>query len=48
MLRFFDGFDLVEPGLVGCGLWRPGGPGDLSDSNHELNAHIYAGVGRKP
>ena len=48
ILRFFDGFDLVEPGLVGCGLWRPGGPGDLSDSNHELNAHIYAGVGRKP
>jgi hypothetical protein len=47
ILRFFDGFDLVEPGLVGCGLWRPGGPGDLSDSNHELNAHIYAGVGRK-
>ncbi|WP_132126254.1 SAM-dependent methyltransferase [Actinocrispum wychmicini] len=48
VLCLFDGFDLVEPGLVGCGLWQPAGPGDLSDTNHELNAHIYAGVGRKP
>jgi hypothetical protein len=44
---FFDGFELLEPGLVGCGLWRPGGPADIAD-NHELNAHVYAGVGRKP
>ncbi len=28
--RMFDGFELVEPGLVGCGEWRPGGPGDIS------------------
>ncbi|MET0132010.1 MAG: SAM-dependent methyltransferase [Kibdelosporangium sp.] len=47
VLRFFEGLELVEPGLVGCGLWRPGGPGDIAD-NHELNAHVYAGVGRKP
>ena len=24
--RFFDGFDLVEPGLVWAPLWRPDGP----------------------
>jgi hypothetical protein len=45
--RFFDGFDLVEPGVVGCGLWNPGGPADIAD-NHEFNAHVYAGVGKKP
>jgi S-adenosyl methyltransferase len=47
VVGFFDGFDLLEPGVVGCGLWRPGGPGDIAH-NHELNAHIYAGVGRRP
>ncbi|MET0233624.1 MAG: SAM-dependent methyltransferase [Kibdelosporangium sp.] len=44
--QLFDGFDLVEPGIVGCGLWHPRGPGDIAD-NHELNAHVYAGVGKK-
>jgi trans-aconitate methyltransferase len=47
VVRLFDGFDLLDPGVVGCGLWRPGGPGDIAD-DHELNAHVYAGVGRKP
>jgi hypothetical protein len=47
VVRFFDGFELLEPGVVGCGEWRPAGPGDFAD-NYELNAHIYAGVGRKP
>jgi hypothetical protein len=46
VVRLFDGFDLVEPGVVGCGLWHPSGPGDIAD-NHELNAHVYAGVGKK-
>jgi len=46
-LRLFDGFKLVEPGLVGCGFWRPAGPGDSSDSA-EMNTVIYGGVGRKP
>ena len=44
--RFFDGFDLVEPGLVQAPLWRPDGrrprPKDLAKIG------IYAGVGRKP
>jgi hypothetical protein len=46
VVRMFDGFELVEPGVVGCGLWQPRGPGDIAD-DHELNAHVYAGVGRK-
>ena len=42
---FFDGFDLLEPGLVQAPLWRPDGrrprPRDLEKIG------IYAGVGRK-
>jgi S-adenosyl methyltransferase len=42
---FFDGFDLIEPGLVQAPLWRPDGtpprPKDLTKIG------IYAGVGRK-
>jgi hypothetical protein len=41
---FFDGFELVEPGLVQAPLWRPDGrpprPRDLEKIG------IYAGVGR--
>ncbi|WP_414636132.1 SAM-dependent methyltransferase [Amycolatopsis sp.] len=47
VLRFFTGFELVEPGLVGSALWRPQGVGDISD-NPDLNALCYVGVGRKP
>lgn len=42
---FFDGFELVEPGLVQAPLWRPEGkpprPKDLAKIG------IYAGVGRR-
>jgi hypothetical protein len=47
VLRLFTGFELVEPGLVGCALWRPSGLGDISDSA-EMNMIVYGGVGRKP
>ncbi|WP_326952701.1 SAM-dependent methyltransferase [Amycolatopsis sp. NBC_01286] len=47
VLRFFDGFDLVEPGLVGCAMWNPEGAGDMSD-DPAINVLPYAGVGRKP
>jgi hypothetical protein len=47
VLRFFDGFDLVEPGLVGCAMWNPQGAGDMSD-DPAINTLPYAGVGRKP
>ncbi|GAB3480915.1 SAM-dependent methyltransferase [Amycolatopsis cihanbeyliensis] len=43
----FDGYELVEPGVVGCAAWRPGGPGDFSE-HPSSNARLYAGVGRKP
>ena len=46
VLRFFEGFELVEPGLVGCAMWNPQGAGDMSD-DPEINALPYAGVGRK-
>ncbi|NUP37865.1 MAG: SAM-dependent methyltransferase [Streptomyces sp.] len=45
VLAFFDGFDLLEPGLVQVPLWRPDGqpPGP-----EELAAvGVYGGVGRK-
>ncbi|MBP2473332.1 hypothetical protein JOF53_002204 [Crossiella equi] len=47
VLRFFDGFELVEPGLVGCAFWRPDGVGDVTDKP-EINNLPFAGVARKP
>lgn len=47
ILRMCDGFDLVEPGLVGYAHWRPEGPGDMS-TNPVINSMLYAAVGRKP
>jgi hypothetical protein len=41
ILRFFDGFELVPPGLVDMGDWRP----DLEEPPTELK--IPGGVGRK-
>jgi len=44
VLRFFDGFDLVEPGLVFPTLWRP----DPTPAQPNPGAQwMYAGVGRK-
>jgi hypothetical protein len=40
---FFDGFDLVEPGLVFPPLWRK----DRQPSGHPELAWAYAGVGRR-
>jgi hypothetical protein len=44
---FFEGLELVEPGLVHVPLWRPEGPDDLFLKSPESAAY-YAGVGRKP
>jgi hypothetical protein len=42
VLGFFDGFELVEPGLVTIAEWRP-------ESDAEVTRFgIYGGVGRKP
>jgi len=42
--RFFDGLDLVEPGVVSVIRWRPppssfGGPAEVD---------VFGGMGRKP
>ncbi|MBU0703720.1 MAG: SAM-dependent methyltransferase [Chloroflexi bacterium] len=47
ILQFFDGLELVEPGLVQPPLWRPEGPDDLLLDQPERSLG-WAGVGRKP
>jgi hypothetical protein len=42
--RFFDGLEMIEPGLVQLHRWRPGPGGP--DDGRDLAA--YGGVGRKP
>jgi hypothetical protein len=44
--QFFNGFELVEPGLVFVPLWRPEEPGDLLLDRPE-EASGFAGVARK-
>jgi SAM-dependent methyltransferase len=44
ILRFFDGFDLADPGLVWLPEWRPRSPRDVPDDPRKLWS--YAGVGR--
>ena len=39
--RFFDGFDLLDPGLVEIQLWRP------DEADALLPGGFYGGVGRK-
>ncbi|HEY0536312.1 MAG TPA: SAM-dependent methyltransferase [Actinoplanes sp.] len=41
--RFFDGFELVEPGLVTVDAWRP----DPADPAPEATRWLYGGVGRR-
>ncbi|MFG2793577.1 SAM-dependent methyltransferase [Streptomyces sp. NPDC048419] len=41
--RFFDGLDLLEPGVLSCSRWRPEHPG--GDEPQEVA--MYGGVGRK-
>jgi hypothetical protein len=44
IVSFFDGLDLVEPGLVSCPQWRP-----VSKDPEELRpVDEFGGVGRKP
>jgi hypothetical protein len=44
--RFFDGLEMLEPGLVFTPQWRPDHPSDVGDDPE--NSGLYAGVGRKP
>jgi len=47
ILQFFDGLELVEPGLVYMPLWRPEGPDDVFFDEPEQSLG-FGGVGRKP
>jgi hypothetical protein len=40
---FFDGLDLVEPGVVSCPRWRP----DASADGPPAEVDVFGGVGRK-
>jgi len=46
ILRFFDGFELVDPGLVYIPLWRPDPVADVSGDPGKF--WVLAGAGRKP
>lgn len=41
--RFFDGLDLVEPGVVRIPEWRPGAPADRG-----IPSTMWGGAARKP
>jgi hypothetical protein len=45
---FFDGFEMVEPGLVWLNKWRP--DSDMVDEFEDKpeNSSFYVGVGRLP
>ena len=45
MAAFFDGFELVEPGLVQAPLWRPDGKPPRPKELAKIG--IYGGVGHK-
>ena len=45
ILRFFDGFELLEPGLVYIPQWRPDSPADVPDDPSTI--WVRVGVGRK-
>lgn len=45
--EFFEGFEMVEPGVVYIPLWWPEGPDDLF-LDRPAQTLVYVGVGRKP
>ena len=45
ILRFFDGLDLADPGLVLVPQWRPD---NHRDAEHAEQIAAYGGAGRKP
>lgn len=47
---FFDGFELLEPGLVSMPDWRPDGPGSEAEGETPEDPYAFSGfggVGRK-
>jgi O-methyltransferase involved in polyketide biosynthesis len=43
--RFFDGLEMVEPGLVQLPQWRP--DPERTDPGHGASISAYCGIGRK-
>ncbi|GAA2086538.1 SAM-dependent methyltransferase [Streptomyces albiaxialis] len=54
VLRFFEGLELLEPGLVSCSRWHPGGPHEAPDAPGAAEAPEapevaqFGAVARKP
>jgi O-methyltransferase involved in polyketide biosynthesis len=44
LLRFFDGMDLADPGVVTCSRWQP----NTDDSDEIVDVTHFCGVARKP
>jgi O-methyltransferase involved in polyketide biosynthesis len=44
LIRFFDGLELLEPGVVSASLWRP----ETTTIGTPLEVFNFSGVGRKP
>jgi hypothetical protein len=40
--RFFDGMELLEPGVVSCSRWRPA----VSGAGEPAEVYLFGGVGR--
>ena len=47
ILKYFEGFKFVEPGLVHSPAWRPDGPGDLAFDEPGRSV-TWVGAARKP
>jgi len=46
---FYDGLELLEPGVTAAHQWQPDGTGETNaDADVLRSATLYAGVGRKP
>lgn len=44
LIRFFDGLELLEPGVVSASLWRP----EADELGTPVEVFNFSGVGRKP
>lgn len=42
LIRFFDGMELLDPGVVSCSLWRP----DPIDVGTATEVYLFGGLGR--